>query len=571
MRRVFLLVLVATLAVVVPARPAAAHAVLRAADPQDRQVMPEAPARVLLRFSEAVAVSATSVRVLDHHGDTVVGRGAAHVPGDDSQVELRLPDLEHGTYVVAWRVVSADSHPAVGAFSFRVGDATDDFHVGANLLAVPEGNRTVGMAFGVARFTLFSSIILLVGSVAFLTFVWPDGRARRGPRRLVAAAWLLAVVATVAAAGLQGAYASGGGLSDVTSTTVLTDMLGSRYGDASGARLVLLLDAAVLVLVLRARAGKKQQLPTPRVPRPVVMAAALTLLVTVSWVGHASTGRFVGAALVLDVVHLAAVSVWLGGLVTLVSFVLRRGDHELEATEAVVRRFSNVAFAAVVVIVVTGSLQSWRQLDGVGELTSTTFGRLLLVKIVLVAAMLVAARFSRRLVRRPLAAPAVALSLGPGAVARTMSDPVPRLRRWVAAEVAIAVVVIAVTTALVNAVPARSASEVAGPALPFSADLVKQGVKISVTLEPARTGLDDLHVYVISAEGRALDALEVSASLRLPAGDTGPINVPLVENAPGHWSAFGFPIPIAGTWQLEVAALVTEIDLVRVRTDVPIR
>ena len=129
----------------------------------------------------------------------------------------------------------------------------------------------------------------------------------------------------------------------------------------------------------------------------------------------------------------------------------------------------------------------------------------------------------------------------------------------------------AVTTALVNAVPARSTSQLAGPALPFSADLVKQGVTISVTLEPARTGLDDLHVYVLSEEGRALDALEVSASLRLPAGDTGPIKVPLVENAPGQWSAFGFPIPIAGTWKLEVAALVTEIDLVRVRIDVPIR
>lgn len=570
MRRLFLLVLVATLAVVVPARPAGAHAVLRASDPQDRQVMPEAPHRVLLRFSESVAVSAASVRVLDHHGDTVVGRGAAHVPGDDSQVELRLPDLEHGTYVVAWRVVSADSHPSVGAFSFRIGNATDDFHVGASLLAVPEGNRTVGIAFGVARFALFSSILLLVGSVAFLAFVWPDGRARRGPRRLVTVAWLVAVLATVAAAGLQGAYASGGGLSDVTSTTVLSDMLSSRYGDASVARLVLLLDAAVLVLLLRARINKKQELPTPRVPRPVMVAEAVALLATVSWVGHASTGRFVGAALVLDVVHLAAVSVWLGGLVTLVSFVLRRGHDAFEA-EAVVRRFSNVAFPAVVVIVVTGSLQGWRQLDGVGELTSTTFGRLLLTKLALVAGMLVAARSSRRLVRRPLAGPPVALSLGPGAVARTTSDPMPRLRRWVAAEVAIAVVVIAVTTALVNAVPARSASQVGGPALPFSADLVKQGVKISVTLEPARTGLDDLHVYVISAEGRALDALEISASLRLAAGDTGPIKVPLVENAPGHWSAFGFPIPIAGTWELEVAALVTEIDLVRVRTDIPIR
>jgi copper transport protein len=144
-------------------------------------------------------------------------------------------------------------------------------------------------------------------------------------------------------------------------------------------------------------------------------------------------------------------------------------------------------------------------------------------------------------------------------------------------EAAGAALVIAVTAGLVNAVPARSAADVTGPALPFSTELAKDGVKLSVTLEPARTGLDDLHVYVISeagrfaSAGRPIDALEVSATLRLAEGDTGPIEVPLVENAPGHWSAFGFPIPIAGTWELEVAALVSDIDLVRVRTDVSIR
>lgn len=522
-RRLLVAAVVLGLMVVAPAGAASAHAVLRASEPLDRQVMPQAPERVLLRFSESVAVSASSVRVLDHHGDVVVGRGAKHVRGDDARVELRLPELGKGTYIVTWQVVSADSHPAVGALSFRVGEATDDFHV--------------GLVFG---------------------------------------AWAAAVFATVAALGLQGAYSSGGELTKAISGPVVGEVIRTRYGRATLVRLVLLLVITVAVLALR-RSGRWPAQGLASVPAPFLVAGAMVLLGSLTWLGHAAAGRFTTAALVLDLAHLAAVSAWLGGLVMLVGFVLRRPTPgEPDQAESVALRFSPVAFAAVIVMVITGSLQSWRQLDGVGELTSTTFGRLLLVKLGLVAAMLVAATFGRRLVRDRLRAPAAALSPGPGAMARP-NDRLGVLRKWVGVEVGLAVVVLSVTAALVNAVPARSVAEVPGPALPFSAELVKDGVKLSVTLEPARTGLDDLHVYVVSEagkfaeKGRPIDALEVSGTLRLDKADTGPITVPLVENAPGHWSAFGFPIPIAGTWELEVAALVSDIDLVRVRTDVTIR
>ncbi|MGH3372288.1 MAG: copper resistance protein CopC, partial [Nocardioidaceae bacterium] len=341
--------------------------------------MPDPPGRVLLRFSESVAVSSTSVRVLDHHGETVVGKGAAHVKGNDAEVVLALPDLEEGTYVATWRVVSADSHPAVGAISFRIGKATDDFHIGAGLLEAPKGDGAVGTTFGVVRFLLFASVILLVGSTAFLAGLWPAGWARPGARRLVRGAWLGALVSTLSAIALQGAYSTGGGLADLLSPTVLADVLRSRYGDASAARVVLLLDAGVLVLLLR---RCHQHRPVAR--RAVLGVGAvggLALLLSISWIGHASTGRFSAAAMTLDVAHLTAVSVWLGGLATLGVLVLRRRSNgDVEQAEAVAARFSSLAFAAVVVIVVTGSLQSWRQLDGLGEFTSTTFGRLLLSK-----------------------------------------------------------------------------------------------------------------------------------------------------------------------------------------------
>ena len=89
----------------------------------------------------------------------------------------------------------------------------------------------------------------------------------------------------------------------------------------------------------------------------------LALLVTVSYAGHASSGRWVPVAMVADVVHLAGVSAWLGGLALLCVCVLRpvrvtdEGPQSIAAVDAVVARFSSVAFVAVVAIVASGVVQ----------------------------------------------------------------------------------------------------------------------------------------------------------------------------------------------------------------------
>src|SRR5690606_31735343 len=113
----------------------------------------------------------------------------------------------------------------------------------------------------------------------------------------------------------------------------------------------------------------------------------LALLATVSLAGHAGAGRLVGLAIATDIVHLAGVSLWLGGLAVLTFVVLRRDTAGLDHTglERVVARFSSVAFVAVVAIAASGVVQAWRQLETWDALTGTSYGRLLLVKVGLVA------------------------------------------------------------------------------------------------------------------------------------------------------------------------------------------
>ncbi|WP_181796883.1 copper resistance CopC family protein, partial [Streptomyces sp. WELS2] len=107
------------------AAPASAHAVLRASDPADGTVLRTAPRHVTLRFSESVGLPADSFRIYGPGNHRVRTAPAGHAPGESGTARVTLPArLAPGTYTVAWRVVSADSHPVSGALTFSVGERT---------------------------------------------------------------------------------------------------------------------------------------------------------------------------------------------------------------------------------------------------------------------------------------------------------------------------------------------------------------------------------------------------------------------------------------------------------------
>jgi copper transport protein len=340
----FALAIVAAL--VWTAAPASAHATLEQTTPSAGAVLADPPRTVGLRFGESVEVAVGSVRVFDAGAHRVTTGRPHHPTGQGSSVEVNLPrTLPDGPYVVTWRVISADGHPVHGAFTFRVGaagasgssGADDTRSLAARLLAADQGNVTVGVVFGAVRFLLFAAMVVFVGAAVFVATLWPAGLARS--RRLVVAAGVVAFVATVLAIGLQGAYAAGLGLGDALRWSTVSAVRGTRYGTASQARLVLLLAAVpVAVRPLRAMAAKA-----------AAGVLAAVLLATIGWAGHAGSGSAVPFAMAVDVAHLGAVSVWLGGLAVIVAVLLRRGaDRTVKDGAAdVVARFSPVALLAV--------------------------------------------------------------------------------------------------------------------------------------------------------------------------------------------------------------------------------
>ncbi|MGW7542852.1 copper resistance protein CopC [Streptomyces sp. NPDC054770] len=395
LRTLVLLFLAVTGALLAGAAPASAHAALLGSDPSQGVVVPKAPDQISLTFSENVSTNDNSLRVLDPQGKRVDLRKPTNLSGTTYGVQLKS-GLGKGTYTVAWQVVSADSHPVAGAFTFSVGTPSKTV---ASVGDQDVGGGVVGWLYGFGRYMSYAGYIVLVGGAAFVLVCWQRGSGVRAIHRLVVGGWLTLTAATLWLLLLRGSYTTSGSIGDIFDLNLLGQVLQSKPGAALVSRLLLLAAAALFIAVLfgaydkREDPDEKRDLTFGLAIGGTVVAAGLAA----SWAmaEHASTGLQPGIAMPVDILHLLAVAAWLGGLTALLVALYRApADNPVDAVA--VQRFSRLAFGSVVTLVGTGIYQSWRQLGSWSAFTDTTYGELLLVKICLVALLVGIASISRR-------------------------------------------------------------------------------------------------------------------------------------------------------------------------------
>ncbi len=568
---------------------ASAHAVLESTTPERGARLASAPRDVVLRFNEPVEGSFGAVRVFDAAGRRV----DAGTTTDGRTVTTKLRGrLADGGYTATYRVISADAHPVAGGFVFVVGEgagpsATVDELLGRDAAAGP----ITGTALGAARALQYAAIALALGAFVFLLVAWFPGLREaggageawhsasaafaRGLRSLVLAAGVAGILSGATAIVLQGATGAGTSFWAAFDPDVIGEVLSTRFGLVWGLGLIAwalviggalaapvrastLQPASVGATGLALRSGPSWSLILLGLP-----LAALALLPGVA--GHAGVQSPRGLLLPANALHVAAMGAWAGGVAVL-ALVLRRATASLDPPDrtrllaAVVGRFSTLAGVAVALVLLTGVVQSIVEVASFGALIDTAFGRAVLIKLALFAALVGLGYVNRRQAIPALRA-AAASGQEPGRAGAL-------LRRTLRVEVAVFVAVLGVTGALATYAPSTAVSE--GP---FSTEATLGPARLEVTVEPARVGANEMHLYLFArSDGSQYDATKELTITASEAGK-GIAKIPLdpTKAGPGHYVVSGASFGVAGDWTVTVTARVSDFDQHTTRLEVPIR
>jgi len=604
--RILALTLLAALAI---AAPAQAHAKLERTLPADGAHLQDQPGSVAFYFGEAIEASFGAIRVLNSQGVEVETGSTFRPQGSDHGLAIALrPNLPDGTYTATYRIISADSHPVAGGISFAIGNpsAGGVVKLSAAELSGPTAGKVTSVAFWIVRLLGYAALALAIGGAVFFAWLWTPAlaaaagggeewlrasrAANRRLRAIVLAGTAVGAAASVLALPLEAASAGGTSFWSALNGTALSEVLDTRFGSLMllriGAWLLLGIALGVIAAGSRlpalrvARIGA-DGIAMPRSASPELVALLMlpigSLLVSPALVGHARTQSPTWLGMPADILHVTAMTVWLGGLVALVVAVpaaltrLQAADRA-RLLQATLARFSALALIAVLVLAASGTVQAVVELDSVPALVTSGYGRAIVAKVLLLLALVGLGALNRQ---RLL--PALARGVEAGAdAARTVAA----LARSMRLEVALIAVVLGVTAVLVAYAPAGTGSAAPAQAAP-AASVAAQPIEgrahvgstaLRYTVDPATVGMNTINLYLRRARvgGAYTRAKEVSVELSLPARGLGPLHPDVREVGPGHY-AVGAQLGLAGDWQLLVTVRTSEFDEDQTRIKVPIR
>ncbi len=591
LRKSWLVAILATLVVAVVPPVALAHATLVRSDPADNAILAEPPREVRLWFSETISPQFSGAQILDVTGRTVVVNNVRVEPAENLMI-LALPDLPFGLYSVRWRVLSeADGHFTQGLLVFGVGEGIDPTSA-----VVVETETLVPPLEVLLRWLNFTVLLTLVGSVAVAYLVLTPVRSltdveesinavrRAAQGRVLALATGSAGLALAVGVGLllwqvsvlletlpEGASIGGVGWQLLSRT---------RWGMLWLARQgILLFLLGVLFQLYRAAAGGQPlreashrgrgaegNFSSPLLPRslaPLLHFAILLLLALLTMqalTGHAAAlTPHTTLAVAVDVLHLLAASLWVGGLLALLVGLLpltQRGRSRDRADFVALMwagwgPFSRLAALSVGLLVATGLYNSGRQVASVDALIATLYGQALLGKIGLMLAVGALGLLNSMLLHPRLAALLASWLRRPPSW-----TPVPlhRLPALLLAEAGLGLLVLLVTGLVTAAPPARGAEfEVAAEEIPTLLSQTVDDLLITFSAKPNRPGQNVFAVRAVSTRRPPpAEVMRVILRFTFLGQEMGRASVDAVEIEPGLYQVGGNYLSLAGTWQVQV-------------------
>lgn len=496
------------------------HAALRLSSPADGEVFDEPPDSVTLSFTEPPELSLSVVEVVGVDGRSF-HRGPLEVIAPDrltiSQPLAALPD---GTYTTTWKVISQiDGHTSAGAFAFGVGVSA--------LEAPPTAARRPGGDAAplsplevVGRWLLVAGLVILVGSTA--TAVAAFGEPPGAVRWLARGGWGVSV-AGLGVLALAQRSAAGVGFGALAGTSV---------GRALGWRAAAIL-AAGAALAAASFGGDRRR----RAMTVVAAVAGGAAMLAEAWAGHAAAAQSLRLTkVVAQWAHLAAVGVWVGGLAALLLGV--RGAAS-ERKGMAVRRFSMLAGVALAVVAMTGVYRAVNEVDSWGSLFSTAYGRGVVVKTGLLAAL-----------------------VGLGAVNRYRNVPrahrtLSGLRRVSVAELGLAAAALAAAALLAALPPPRSivavpASATRPGSLRVTGSDAAAAIRVRLEVDPGLSGSNRFLARISDYDSRkpVEDAMVTLVFSYAEAADAPPSSLELQPRQPGTYETSGAALSLDGRWDV---------------------
>lgn len=498
-----------------------AHATLLSSDPVDGSVLAQPPKMVQLQFDENVAPG--TIRIIDAAGKA--REVATRAVGQ--QILIVMPDdLPQGTQIVSYRVVSQDGHPVGGSIMFSIGAVTG---TAPSATASP-----LARLIWLARIGVYLGLFAGVGGAFFTAWIG------RGKDVFVASrvALILGIASAVASLGLQGLDLLNLPLEGIITSAVWGSALATSLGPS--------LLIAIAAMAIAGFAGQSPGVPISRALAVIAMAGVGLSLATSGHAASAAPRWLTRPSLFL---HGVVAAYWLGALSPLAAMAYRRSDGLPRA----LNRFSTAAVPLVGLLVLSGLVLAIIQLGSLSALIETPYGIILSVKLALVLVLLGCAAVNR-------------FVLTPALVADQKNT--RRLTTSILIECGLAVCILAAVAGWRFTPPPRVL--VAPVATPLAVHLHSDAAMFQVLVSPGKVGSNDFVLQLMTADAAVLAAKETTLTLSLPERGVEPIERRATSGGDGTWHVRGVMLPVAGRWQMQIDALVSDFQKITLQDELQV-
>ncbi|MEC9087339.1 MAG: CopD family protein, partial [Thermoproteota archaeon] len=523
---------------------ASAHPFLLETVPGQGQNSPIGVTQIISKYSEAVEIDFSELKVYDANGNQIDNRDTSYNDGETSLI-VTTPPLEEGVYTLTSKVLSkVDGHLVQAAVVFGVGDVQVD----TSMLDSQETSETTFIPESVARFPGLVGQTIVLGGVIVSITIWSSQQTRFRELFSDINEQFKKRFSKIIGYGVIATFASNFIMLGVQTWRLEVspiEVIGTTFGTTWLIRMII----TIIIIGIWFWMEKRKEISIKgQIP---LLVASLILIATTTMMGHGASTEL-EAAWILDYAHNLLSSIWIGGVIFFAFVALptiSKTDDALrnKITLSLIPRFSGIFIIAIGILIITGPTLLWFLDDNVGALTESTYGKLIMIKIGLAVAMIAfGGMYQVKFLKNPSNYESLNIS--------------KRISKPLKLEAGLGIALLAVVALLVNSsLPEGEiqSADALQPTFGYESILFSENAKFDVKVEPAGIGQNTISVIVSSFDDKPLDDISgLKVKVSNPQKNISPILAEVSETVQSSITkytadaTFGF----AGNWQIELEA-----------------